>query len=288
MDALGDSGRLSTPEIADALGELANVMELLPGHGVEAVRSLRHAARALGALPADTAPPADVVKHGLDDALETLVGRPPPEERAREYREAVIGFGREVDALKPDEPLLAQRVAVVKALRSAGDVELLASGEKSHFRSPVVEETQGPSHAPTDILLDRARAAALEMGTADWNGARDAAARLLGTIADLVASSSAAKETLERVSIIRLQAERLQRSDAIETTQWVKLGLTNALDALENAKGSERGVPPWARAARQAVADIKNDYALSFQRAAVQDGFRATVDAFVVGLSAQP
>lgn len=59
---------------------------------------------------------------------------------------------------------------------------------------------------------------------------------------------------------------------------WIRAGLQAAVDALLLVSGGERS--PWIDEAQRAVVGIDERSASSFQRAAIQDALRATVDAF--------
>jgi hypothetical protein len=59
--------------------------------------------------------------------------------------------------------------------------------------------------------------------------------------------------------------------------------LSAALDAIAELVPEQSEVlADWEAAARRAVASVQQQRSLSFQRAAVQDAFRATVDVFVL------
>lgn len=60
----------------------------------------------------------------------------------------------------------------------------------------------------------------------------------------------------------------------------VRSGLGAAVDALASLQPDAAPTTLlWIRAARRAVVAIEPETSLSFQRAAIQDAFRATVDA---------
>jgi hypothetical protein len=63
--------------------------------------------------------------------------------------------------------------------------------------------------------------------------------------------------------------------------------LLTALDALDVVPAREAAfVAEWRQAARKAIAGLRQGDTLAFQAGAVQDGFRATLDAFVAASQA--
>jgi hypothetical protein len=77
------------------------------------------------------------------------------------------------------------------------------------------------------------------------------------------------------------QAERLRRNVgfALGGSGFLEAGIAAVLDGLDvSFLGNQRLLVPWMEAARKAVAGIRERESLSFQRATVQDAFRATID----------
>jgi hypothetical protein len=142
---------------------------------------------------------------------------------------------------------------------------------------------------PVELEVERARSTVLHLARARWTNGREAASRALSALADLLvaADSSEARET--QVTELRFQAERLNRpgTSSLGEAAWVKKALTAALKGLERLGGKERvGLSDWSQAARQAVDSIEERSTINLQRAAVQDAFRATIDAFAAELPA--
>jgi hypothetical protein len=136
--------------------------------------------------------------------------------------------------------------------------------------------------------LEEARADVLELGQSQWRNARQSTARALFSIADVLEASDSRRAQRERVALIRSRAERLRSAGSLSAAQsvWVKSALTTSLDALDamqvERRAAERAVvSKWTRAARRAVGSVEERDWLYLQRAAVQDGFRATIDAFL-------
>lgn len=126
-----------------------------------------------------------------------------------------------------------------------------------------------------------ARSRLIELGQSGASEARLAAATTLEMLATIIeALDPRAGE--RSLADLRFQAERLRRADWFPRAGWIEQGLSSALDALESAKScaGHRGV--WIDAAREAIGEIDERTSLTFQRAPIQDAFRATVDAFGV------
>jgi hypothetical protein len=69
---------------------------------------------------------------------------------------------------------------------------------------------------------------------------------------------------------------------------WFKAGLLSALDALDQIGTRREALLEWSRAARRAVEGIDEHSAFTFQRAAIQDAARATVDVFLLASTLSP
>jgi hypothetical protein len=135
-----------------------------------------------------------------------------------------------------------------------------------------------------EVEVAEARADVLRLGQTNWTDARAAAAQALASLADAVAAADGSGAQRERISIIRFQAERMRRTDAVALGQaeWIKIALTAALDALDAALPERReALIRWQEGARSALGSIRSGRSVTFQRAAVQDAFRTTVNVFV-------
>lgn len=290
VDALGPGpGDPHHGEIVVALRELANALELTPDARDRAPAKLREAAEELESSSPSSLEHADMLKEALKIALRPLVSRAAPSGHETEYRDSVEALGRSIDALNADRPLLEQEQAVVAAFRAATDAVYLARGGVPPFGQAKAEDQGRGAVGTIEDELEQAREDVLELGQTKWTNDRQASASALSSIADVVEASDPDRAQRNRISVIRFQAERLRSADSFRFGQaaWVKTGLTTSLDALDAMHADERAdeqaiVTSWIRAARRAVGSIEERDSLSFQRAAVQDGFRSTVDAFVV------
>ncbi|HSK02656.1 MAG TPA: hypothetical protein VK932_15500 [Kofleriaceae bacterium] len=123
----------------------------------------------------------------------------------------------------------------------------------------------------------------------DWGAARDAAAAALRAIADAVAVAPAA---VDRARVARLagavQAEAAQLADtdptSLERADLTRAGLLAATAALEELAAPPEGsllarLLAHARDAARAI-DVHSPFV--FERAQIQDAFRATADAYLV------
>jgi len=215
-------------------------------------------------------------------ALRSLVVRTPPPGREREYRDSVAIIRRRIDGLDRRLPLLEQQRAAAAAFRAVVDAVFLAYDDEPPF-GEMKADVRGAAIGSTEDEIGEARADVLALGRSRWPTVRWAAARALSSIADIIEASDVDGRQADRISKIRFQMERLRSADApiFVEAAWVKAGLTTALDSLAALQVEGRA---WTSAARSAVEAIEADGSLTFQRAAIQDGFRATVDAFAAAL----
>jgi hypothetical protein len=140
-----------------------------------------------------------------------------------------------------------------------------------------------------ELEVEKARAMVLELGRARWTSGRLAASQALSALADVLVAADASGGVVAQVRELRFQAERLSRTDtsSLGEAGWVKKALTAALHGLNRLGGEERvASSKWGPAARAAVASIEERSSINLQRAAVQDAFRATIDAFAAELLA--
>ena len=228
-----------------------------------------------------------MVKEGLVIALRALVTATAPAGRQAEFQRAIGIFGKAVDVLNDDHPLLEERAITAAAFRAVTDAVFVSRDGEPPFGEANVGGPEDPS-SPTASLeeeLKDARADVLMLGRTKWTNAPVASSRALSSLADVVVAaerSNGANNLDSQISNVRFQSERLRRSDSLGGQGgWVKMGLVNALDAFDAIYVGCEQAFPWSRSARRAVAGIEERDSLTFQRAAVQDAFRATVGAFV-------
>lgn len=267
-----------------ALRDLANAVESLSS---DAAAKIRDVSQRVESSAPTSLPDAETVKEGLARALQGLVTSTAPSGRQQEFQRAIVASGRAVDALTKDSPLLEQRSTAAAAFRAVADVVFIARGGEAPFGEANVggRESAPSATVSLEAALKQARADVLKLGQTKWMSAPLASSHALSSLADVIvaADRSHSGTNLDtQISSVRFQAERLRRSAGFGQGEWVKTGLVDALDALDAIQlGCESPVSPWNRSARRAVAGIEERDSLTFQRAAVQDAFRATVGAFV-------
>lgn len=290
VEALGcEPPGLDAQALSQVLVNLADALELRDGTIDTSPSGIRDAARALA-----SAGPAARFKHlheGLASSLKSLLLASGPAERRDDYRRAVDALGRSLDALSTGAEAVASCQSALAALRAATDASFLAL-----HGDPPFEESQPNSeeeHQRLSVMgdgLDAARADVLSLGRAKWRHAREPAAQALLSLAEMAAAGDCAGRISHEVAEVRFQAERLARSDALSfgQTSWIKFGLVAAVDALDALEPQRQREISWTSAARRAVMSIDAQDLLGFQRAAVQDAFRATVEAFAVAARSMP
>lgn len=273
-------------ELARALRALANALELVRGAapGERSPLKLRETAGKLESSSTSSLNHVELLKDALSITLQSLVATPPPPGRKAEYRSTVEALSRSIDALNPERALLDQWQIATGAFRAAADAVYLARGRSPAFGEAAPDGAPRIAVGSTEAELEEARADVLKLGQTRWPLARQAMGRALSSIADVVEACVGAGEQRDRISKIRYEAERLRSTDSMTfgKADWVKRGLTTALDALENQQGDQpETLAPWSRAARRAIDGIEERRSLPFQRAALQDGYRSTIDAFL-------
>ena len=269
--------------LVQALRELSKVLELGPNMEWTAIEQVRNASQNLDPSDSLALSQTTLVKNALGAALQTLVARPSPERNKVEYQKSVRAFRRAIEKIDTARSLLDQHPSVAAALRAVTDGLYLARGAEAPFGETGPEDDTAA--LSLESAIEEAQAAVLTLGQMDWTQARGAASRALAALADVVAAADERKAFANEVSEIRLQAERVQYAGSLTFGRagWIKAGLESALDALEALRPAEdECLAKWTRGARRAVASVEERGSLAFQRAAAQDAFRATVDAFVV------
>ncbi len=130
--------------------------------------------------------------------------------------------------------------------------------------------------------LADARKAALGLAGAGWTEERAAMVAVLHALAALVASADCSGTSGPAISEIRLQAEMVSRAQVpYHDGGRIKAAIDQSLDVLERIpiEAPER-MEAWTVSARSATERIEGESSLTFQRAIIQDGLRATIDAF--------
>jgi hypothetical protein len=288
VSALDDvSPESSHRALVQALRDLGIALAVSPDVSSSNVAAVLEAAQRLERAPAASHLYADLLKKGLAAALRALLARSASSLGAPQgdaaYRAALAHLGTALGSIRGDRPLFAQAELVAGGFRAATNAVYLASS----FPPPFARASSGAARAAPPALdskLTEAQAALLDLGKARWPNTRAAAAHALFSVADVIESMNRGAVLRAKVDSIRRQAERLGSADllALEQTQWVANGLLTALDSLDVLPEEEAAfVSPWRRAAAEAIAGVSRGDTLAFQAGAVQDGFRATLAAFM-------
>ncbi|MEO8904519.1 MAG: hypothetical protein ABI627_23625 [Polyangiaceae bacterium] len=285
---------------SDAFSNLADALDLRQGPSDMGSQEVRSDAHALTSHSAGAKAPQDAVHDALTAALQTLLAQSEPAQRQLEYRNTVGSLARSVAGVSAQANNGDSCPFVVDALRAATNAVFLALAGEPPFDEQASGSVEAQPLASMRAGLEPARAAVLALGEAHWQDARAAAAQALRTLAAMVRAGDCAGTFTNQLSNIRFEAERLTRSDALSFGQvrWIKAGLVAALDGLdvdarrmpvEHAQGDLNHVgSALIASARKAVANIDAEDLFGFQRTAIQDGFRATFDAFVVVAQPMP
>ena len=231
------------------------------------------------------------MKEGLTAALRALDQTGTVPNRQQEYYQALATLRKTTEALgAANASALERRTIVASAFRAATDALALAQGGEP----PFAESENAPQDAAPalsrEAQLEEARAEVLKLGQTRWVNAPLAASRALQSLADLIAVQADPRLD-KQIAVIHFNAQRLRRKDTNKfgSAGWIKEALSSTLDALDSvAAGLENQVSPFVQPARRAVAGIQERDSLSFQRAAVQDACRATVDAWVFSMHFAP
>jgi len=266
---------------------LASAIEFLPDGQLRFAEEIREVASRLEASDPMALTHSDMVKDGLVAALRAFVSHTPPAGHELEYQASVRALSRAANAVNVDRPLLDQHETAAMAFRAATDLVTLAGGGEAAFGDAEASIAEG--HSTLEAAVADATADVVNLGMTSWTQVPHAASRALLSLATLVATADREGRLAGKVSDIRFQAERLRYGDAqsFGRATWIKDGLTAALDALDSLHpGGEEAVTGWTRASRLAVDGIEEHRSLSFQRAAVQDAFRATLDSLVATIEA--
>jgi hypothetical protein len=252
---------LSHQRIVIALHELADLFDELPANG--AASSIRTTAAELESAGTGSLDHADLVERALREAqraLEEHSDQPPGPLLA-----ALSLLSSAIDDVRGDRPLLEQHRNVVTALQAIGNALAIVRDETEQF---AVASPQ-PDRSP-DTALANARSRTLELARTDWMNAHLVAAKLLEDLA-----ASATQQGASNIDRLRFEARRLRAPDpTFDRLDRIKRALGLAVTSL--------GLPDSESTdARAAIANIDVRSSLAFQRPAVQDAVRATVQLFI-------
>ncbi len=282
VEELSDApAQIDQHKLGKTLEDLAAALEPVSKAG--ALR-LGKIAQTLNTSPADLLTHPGLLKQALDITLQALAAAHGiPSERRASYQRAVQTSSSANDAVQQLVPLSEQAEPIATALRAATDAVFLAQGGEPPFGE--ADTTDVPA-APLGSFKSEIEQASHDVGAlsqAKWMHARVGSARVLSSLAAVIAAADRGGKLKARIDEIRFEAERLEKGDPLNFGQagWIKTGLTNALDAWEAlGYGAATAAPGWLRNARRAVANLSDKEPLTFQRGALQEACRSTVDAF--------
>lgn len=226
---------------------------------------------------------ADQAKQALAAALEhyaTRISRVP----ATGVQDAYAAAHRSLARISGTDPLRFQLNKVAAVLRSLANLEAFARGFDAVF-TPVYELAD-VGYRPEELArrVTRANELVAALGAERHTGrAGSKAAGALDAIADALEVSRldlAQADWRELVSAIRYQAVQLARESSIslDRADRIKAGLLACLPGLHSLSRSHHAAPPLVEAADTAVHRIDEHTALVFQRALIQEAFRAVTD----------
>lgn len=283
VDALGvPTSELTQPAVAKVLKELGRSLE--PISHASNLR-VQEVAQRLGGAPAHSLSQAGLLKQGLDLVLKALVPFASPPGREKDYRKGLQGLSQAIQAVQDLLPFVEQRERTNAALQAAVDAIFLARGGEPPFGIANQRETPPLRLRPTVAQLEEARGDVSKLARAKMLDSSTAAANALTALADMLATTETDAKLNALIAEARFQAERLERASTVRFGQagWVRSGLIAVLDGLDLVQHGPANAPcPWSQVARAAVVGIDAHSSLVFQRAVIQDAFRATVDALTI------
>ena len=181
-------------------------------------------------------------------------------------------------------------VAGILALALAGCAGRQAKKTEAPQPTPAAQATPArPAAAaaaptpPSTAVLDQLRETVHALSTQQWQDARKTGARALHKLADAIAAAGGPR-LAARVKKLHQLADDVANAGALDYSEKTRAALAGAVDAIEalGAGGGAPGLEGWVASARKAVQDISSRTPFELQRAAIQDAFRAVVDAYGV------
>lgn len=158
--------------------------------------------------------------------------------------------------------------------RSAGPVLALPEGNAADFAACAVE----------------VRGTVRKLASANYPDERSSLLKALTALSDCVAQAPDKPEEVARLlGAVRRETRRIRKERSIEPklaggVKSALIAVVDALDALPVDRGDYDAT--WVTPARRAAGAIEGDDGLVFQRAPIQDAFRAIADAMVVAARA--
>jgi hypothetical protein len=277
-DADGDPGH---HRVVRALRDAADALNSLGFAFAGTVDPVRAAAERIETSGADSPAHAEPLRAGLSAAANRLRTPEPRAERFPAFELALGELEQSIERVDASVPLLEQRPAVSRAFRALTDAMFLAAKRDAPFG--------GRAPEPRSIAekLEQARSDVLAAGSARLSNIREHVARAMHSLADLVAALGSRGETARRSAEIRAEATRLARDsgEPFARAGWVAAGLRAALAAVDDVQSEPSSLlESWTGMARRAADKLPEHGALPFEHAAIQDAFRATLDAIGVAL----
>ena len=268
--------------VAEAFRALAAALELVSGTASPSIRALRAAADRVAAAPPDAAVATEKTIEGLEAFMEALTTASAPPDRPEQFRAAVNSLSAAVEEIDRGRSLVAEGRPVVRALAAAADAVLLAGGQPARYGSAQPSMPAGSRRAFRECF-PQVRSRVRALAAAKYPREREAAARALAALADCLAAAPGKTEAVEKsIGEIRFETARIRAAPALapRETLWIRGALLAALAALDGlATGDGASSSTWVAAGRRATEAIDGESGLVFQRAPVQDAFRAVVDA---------
>lgn len=281
VDAIGDDATYDQTTLADLLEDMGRALEPISHAGRLRVHEV---ARLLAGSPANSLSHAGLFKQGLELVLKALVPFSTPPARANDYRVALQALSQSTGAVQDLVPLVDQRTRATAALRAAVDAIFLARGGEPPFGEAESLDVPSTPLGPIDVELEQARADISKLARIPAMGSAPATGRALASLAQVLAAADSGEKTKAAIAEVRFEAERLKRgNETLKFGQagWARAGLISVLDGLDDLQHGPAKMPSaWSQIARAAAVSIDERSSLVFQRPAIQDAFRATVDAF--------
>jgi hypothetical protein len=276
--------RLSSGAIADqevkrqALVALAHALESTVVNETFTGDTVRELASGLGRAP--TTPRAGQRFHeAFTSVLATLAASSSPASTTVTYRRALSALASAVNALGDGKGLTDHADEVV-AFRAATDAVFLLGGHTPPFHQAAeagAERSNGLKSYEAEVA--EARRDVVELARTSWPQAHIAAARALTALADAVELIEACDPSADAATV-RFEARRMRwtRGAGVLQSRSIQTGLSVVLDVLERVETAASAGA--TKAARVALGNVNPYGSLAFQRAAVQDAFRATMGVF--------
>lgn len=279
--ALEDAGDPTHHRLTRSLRDAADALDELEPGVAGGGAACRNAAERIEASGVDSLDHSDELRAALIATRDRLRAHEPDTERAAALDAALVELDGAIDSLSARRPLLEQQRAVSAGFRALTDALFVAAGHDAPFagRAPVPRSV-------ADVMA-QARADVLALGRADLSNIRQLTSRAMYSMADLLEASAGQGQAVSAVVEVRADARRLEHdaSGPFARAGWVERGLQTALGALDSLEVCRESlVEDWTQAARRAAGALPQRGALPFQHAAIQDAFRATLDAFGVAL----